>query len=146
MSTGIFGTRASLVADINLLLQIAILGMLAVGVIQARRGKLNAHHSLMTMAVIVNAAAIAFIMDPSFFRVLPFALRNPLARGPAMLWPHVLIGGLAELMGAYIVIRTKTEPSAVANWPNMKRMMVLTLLLWIVALAVGIVLYFVWYT
>lgn len=145
MGSGILGTRATLVADINLILQIVILMMLTIGAFQARRGRLDAHHRLMTAAVIINGVAIIAIMNPSFFRVLPFALRNPGAPGPTVMWPHVAVGALAELMGAYVVIRLNLDPSRISRLGNLKWIMVITFLLWIVALAVGITVYYVWH-
>jgi len=145
MNTGILGTRAGLVADINLLAQIVILLLLCVGALQARSKHFDRHHGVMIAAVIVNAAAIVFIMNPAFFRVLPFALRNPGAPGPVMMLPHAAVGALAELLGIYIIARTQLDPSATSDWPGMKRTMVVTLLLWLLALAGGIALYMAWY-
>ena len=145
MGFGILGTRATLVADINLILQTVILMMLTIGAFQARKGRLDVHHRLMTAAVIINGVAIIAIMNPSFFRVLPFALRNPEAPGPTVMWPHIAIGALAELMGAYVIIRLNLDPSRISRLGNLKWIMVITFLLWIVALAVGITVYYVWH-
>jgi len=145
MGSGILGTRATLVADINLILQIVILMMLTIGAFQAKKGRLDVHHKLMTAAVIINGVAIMAIMNPSFFRVLPFALRNPGAPGPTVMWPHVAIGTLAELMGAYVIIRLNLDPSRTSRLGNLKWIMVITFLLWIAALAVGFTVYYVWH-
>ncbi len=145
MGTGFLGTRATLVADINLILQVVVLIVLSAGAFQARRRNFDSHRLLMTAAVIANAALIIAIMNPSFFRILPFGLRSPGARRPTVMWPHVLVGTLAELMGVYIVIRTNVEQSTASSWPGMMRVMLITLLLWLVALVGGITLYSVWY-
>jgi uncharacterized membrane protein YozB (DUF420 family) len=145
MSSGILGTQATLVADVNLILQIIVLIGLTIGAFQARRGRLGAHRKLMTAAVIINAVAIIAIMNPSFFRVFPFALRHPGAPGPTVMWPHAAIGALAELMGAYIIIRLNLDPSRLARLGSLKLLMLITLLLWIVALVVGIAVYYVWH-
>lgn len=146
MGRGIFGTRASLVADINLILQIVILGILSWGVFQAKRRKFQVHHTLMTVAVITNAALIVAVMNPSFFRILPFALRNPGADKPTVLWPHMVLGAVAEVLGIYTVLASNSG----ALEPSRRRMftwlMRTTFLLWVLAFVVGIVLYFVWYT
>jgi hypothetical protein len=133
------------VADINLILQIVILVVLTIGAFQARRGRIDAHHALMTAAVVVNAVAIIAIMNPAFFRVLPFALRNPGARGPTVMWPHAALGAVAELMGVYLVIRLKLDPARASDLGGLRRVMVVTLLLWTAALVAGIAMYFVWY-
>ncbi len=145
MSSGILGTRATLIADINLILQIVLLAILSIGAFQARRGQVNSHHNLMTTAVILNAVAIVAIMNPSFFRALPYSLRNPGALGPTVMWPHITIGALAELMGAYLVIRLKLDPERASTLGSLKWVMVITLLLWVLALMGGIIVYFVWH-
>ena len=145
MSRGILGTRAGLVADINLILQVAIIVMLLMGYFQARKRNFGAHGNLMTAAVIVNAIAIIAIMNPSFFRILPFALRNPSAPRPTLLWPHVAIGALAELMGVYIVIRMKSGTDESTHSSGIKWSMRIAFLFWLVALMVGVALYLVWY-
>lgn len=145
MSSGILGTRATLVADVNLILQIVLLATLSIGAFQARRGRINSHHNLMTTAVVFNAVAIIAVMNPSFFRALPYSLRNPGAPGPTVMWPHIALGALAELTGAYLVIRLKLDPERATNLGSLKWVMVITLLLWVLALMGGITVYFVWH-
>jgi hypothetical protein len=142
MSSGILGTRATLVADINLLVQIALFVILVYAAWQGSNRRHDSHLRWMRTAVIINAVAIVAVMNPSFFRVLPFAVRNPDAPGPTAMWPHVALGVVAELMGTYVVIRLGLDP---ASAPRLKRTMIVTLLLWLAALAVGLGLYYVWY-
>ena len=61
------------------------------------------------------------------------------------MWPHAAIGALAELMGAYIIIRLNLDPSRISRLGSLKLLMLITLLLWIVALVVGIAVYYVWH-
>ncbi|MBC7262022.1 MAG: DUF420 domain-containing protein [Chloroflexi bacterium] len=143
MGSGIFGTKATLIADINLISQVVILAILAIGVFQAKARKFQAHHTLMTVAVVANAVLIIAIMNPSFFRILPFALRNPGADKPTVLWPHMLFGAVAELLGVYIVLAANTGRP---DKQHFKWLMRITFFLWVLALIAGIVLYFVWYT
>jgi hypothetical protein len=142
MGSGILGTRATLVADVNLLVQIALFFILVIAAWQGRNRRYDTHLKLMRVAVIINAVAIIAVMNPSFFRVLPFAVRHPDAPGPTVMWPHVALGGVAELMGAYLVIRLGVDPS---SGPRLRRMMALTLVLWLAALVVGFALYYVWH-
>ena len=145
MSSGILGTRAGLVADVNLLVQVLLLAVLIFGALQARRGIRDTHQWLMTGAVIINAAAIILVMNPSFFRALPSALRDPGSLRSMLLWPHMIVGVLAELMGVYIAIRTRVEASGPAGWRAAIPTMVVTWFLWVLAAAVGMGLYVVWY-
>ncbi|MGQ9494102.1 MAG: DUF420 domain-containing protein [Anaerolineae bacterium] len=145
MSSGILGTRANLIADINLILQVVILVILIVGASQAKRRNFQIHHVWMTVAVVANAVLIVAIMNPSLFRILPFALRNPGADKPTALWPHMLLGAVAELLGVYIVLSGNMGQPDALRRRNLKWLMRITFLLWVLALVAGIVLYKVWY-
>ena len=145
MNIGILGTRASWAADVNLIAQVVLLAVLVAGVIRAKRRNLDVHHTWMRAVVVVNAVLIIAIMNPSFFRLLPSAVRNPGAVERVPVWPHVLIGALAELLGIYAVLWIKTDVPESLRVRNIKWLMRITFLLWAVALVGGIVLYFVWY-
>ena len=54
MGTGILGTRATLVADANLILQVVMLAVLLFAVWQAKRGNLQLHCTLMTTVVVAT--------------------------------------------------------------------------------------------
>ncbi len=142
MSSGILGTGATLVADINLLVQIALFIMLVIAAWQGLRRRHDSHLMLMRIAVVVNAVAIVAVMNPSFFRVLPFAVRNPDAPGPTVMWPHIALGIVAEVMAAYIVIRLGRDA---ASAPRLRGVMIVNLLLWLGALAAGLAVYWVWH-
>jgi hypothetical protein len=150
MPRGLLGTRATLVADLNLILQIIVLVVLTASALQARRRGLRTHRTLTSIAVVLNAVLIIAIMNPSFFRILPFALRNPGAPVPTWLWPHVLIGALAELIGVYLVVSTNLNwDAATLGGPVRRRMRNLTrlmLVLWALTLAIGLVIYRTLYT
>jgi uncharacterized membrane protein YozB (DUF420 family) len=150
MPRGLLGTRATLVADLNLILQIIILVVLTASALQARRRGLRAHRTLTIFVVVLNAVLIIAIMNPSFFRILPFALRNPRAPVPIWLWPHVLIGALAELIGVYLVVSTNLNWDAASLGGSVRRRMRnlarFMLLLWALALVIGLVIYRTLYT
>jgi len=147
MGSGILGTGATLVADVNLILQVVMLVVLIVGAFQAKRQSRELHCNLMTVLVVANAAAIVAIMNPSFIRSVPFALRYPSAQGPTVLWPHVVIGVAAEAMGVYVVVAMKWGNSSVGTrLRRLKWVMRITAVLWMVALVAGILVYLVRYT
>ncbi len=144
MSRGFLGTRAGLPADINLVVQVAMLVVLIYAVIQAKRGKAS-HCQIMPVLVIINAALIIAVMNPAFFRALPAAVQNPTRPRPSVMWPHALLGGIAQLLGVYISIASQNLEFREAHLPTLKRLMRITAVLWSAALINGILLYFVWY-
>jgi len=133
------GTNATLVADINLILQLVIIIVLLANAVQARQRGLGSGHALLSLAVILNALLIIAVMNPSFFRILPFAVRNPGAPVPILLWPHMLLGATAELTGVYLML---TSNLGASNSARARRVLPrLMLLCWAVALAVGLAVY-----
>jgi hypothetical protein len=132
VNSGFLGTRANWAADLNLIVQVALLVVLFVGRVQAKRRSLTVHHNWMTAVVVVNAAMIVAIMNPAFFRLLPLVWRRLGALGPMVLWLHVVAASLAELMGLYAVLAMRMD---------LKWFMRITFLLWVLALVAGIVIY-----
>jgi uncharacterized membrane protein YozB (DUF420 family) len=145
VNTGFLGTRAHWVADLNLIVQIALLVGLIVGRILVHRRNLTAHHTWMTVIVTVNAVMIIAIMNPAFFRLLPMAWPKLGAPGPMLLWLHVVVAALAELMGLYAVLSIRMDLPESLRMRNIKWFMRINFLLWTVALVAGIVLYWARY-
>ena len=140
MPRGLLGTRATLVADINLILQVAIVITLALNLLQSRRYGRGAGPVLVHVAVIVNAALIIAIMNPSFFRIFPFAVGSPTAPVPILLWPHMILGTAAELIGVYVILSSGADRKRASN--SRRSTIRLLLVLWIMALAVGLAVYY----
>lgn len=149
MTRGLLGTNATLVADLNLILQIIILAMLAISILEGRRRGMDRGRMLLTAAVAINAVLIIAVMNPSFFRILPFALQNPGSRGPRVVWPHVVLGALAELTGVYLVLSPNRDaprsPHAQPHGLTSRTAFRVMLTLWVLALAMGLLVYSVLY-
>lgn len=141
---GFLGTEASWAADLNLLAQIVLLALLTLAILRAKKGDLATHHTWMTVVVIVNAVLIVAVMNPTFFRVLPDAIRSPSLK-PKMMFPHLVVGGLAELLGLYSIVAVKFDLPIAMQSHSQKRFMRLLAVLWTLALVGGIALYAFWY-
>jgi uncharacterized membrane protein YozB (DUF420 family) len=145
VNTGFLGTRASWAADLNLIVQIALLVGLVAGLVLAKGRKLTAHHTWMTAIVTVNAAMIIAIMNPAFFRLLPLTWPKLGAPGPMLLWLHVVVALVAELMGVYAVLWLRMDLPELLRMRNLKWFMRINFVLWTLALVAGIVLYWARY-
>ena len=146
MSRGFLGTQATLVADINLVLQIAMWLLLVFGVVQAKRRQYRTHAALLTAVVGLGVVLFATVMDPAFFRALPFILQNPGAPRPLALWTHAVLGLAGELLGAYILIATQWGKAVKEGFtPRVRWAMRLCAVLWSGALAAGVWLYYLRY-
>ena len=85
MSDSLFGTQAPLTADIVLLLEVTMGAALLVGAWLARTKRYRQHGWCQSSVVILNLAAIAVTMAPSFrTQVLPRS--RPNSQSPTLLW------------------------------------------------------------
>ena len=141
MSSGFLGTRANWAADLNLIVQVVLLVVLFAGRARAKRRSLTEHHNWMTAVVVVNAVMIVAVMNPAFFRLLPRVWPRLGALGPMVLWLHVVVASLAELLGLYAVLALRMELPELLRVRNLKWFMRITFLLWFVALSAGVVIY-----
>lgn len=148
LQPGFLGS-ASLMADLTLLAYIFILlPAMLVGFVFARRKMFVPHHKLMmTGIVIVNWVLILYLMVYSYSLAvapnLPDRLGEPFNLLPTL---HAITGGVAQLLATYLVLRMwleKVLPPALMV-KNIKRYMRITLSLWIVTVALGVLIYLNW--
>ena len=142
---GFLGTGASTVADINLIVQLAIIALLAIGWAYGRdKKKIRIHGQFMVVAVLFNAAAIAFVMVPSFILGFGAITSNPIGIGSLISIAHPIIGTSAWLIGAYLSWTWGLKPATVECFKR-KRLMKPVTYLWILAAVLGVGFYVYYY-
>ena len=145
---GFLGTAAPFIADLVLLLDIAMGVALLAGAWLARRKRFRQHAWCQSAVVLLNLAVIALMMMPSFHaRVLP---KIPARLGKAyyaLATAHGMLGIAAEIAAFYILLSAATQllPEK-ARITRYKAWMRGTLALWWVALILGMAIYARWYT
>ncbi|MCL4251369.1 MAG: hypothetical protein KJ065_24675 [Anaerolineae bacterium] len=150
MQPGFLGTGASMLADLTLLAYVLLLvPAMLIGFFYARRKRFDSHHKpIMTAITLFNWLLIAFLMFVSYRQnVLPSLGQN--LNNPRYLLPtlHLVIGGLAQIVATYLVIRMWFEKQLPAWFKvrNIKRFMRFTLAGWLIAALLGIAIYVTWY-
>jgi len=144
---GFLGTGATLRADLNLLVQIAMGVALLVGMMLARKKNFKAHKRCQATVVLLNLLMIFLIMAPSFHRSVepqvPTGLRDAYYLLPFI---HATLGTIAELLGLYIILvaATKWLPPRL-KFDRYRPWMLTCLTLWWVVILLGIGTYYVWY-
>jgi plastocyanin/uncharacterized membrane protein YozB (DUF420 family) len=143
---GLFGTRAGLFADVNLVAEVILLIGLMVGYGFARGKNIPAHQYNQTAWVLFNIVLTVFIMAAVFnIQVRPGIPDN--LRGAYGLTStlHAVLGTVTILCGVYLLLRmNKLLPKAlrISWWKNLMRV---TLgLYWLTGLF-GLATYYVWY-
>jgi uncharacterized membrane protein YozB (DUF420 family) len=144
---GFLGTAAPLYADLALLFELAMGVALLMGWFLARTGRYRSHALCQSSVVLLNFAAVALVMTPSFRVAVTPAIPDNF--GNAYYWiatAHAAVGTLAEIGGLYVLVAagTKLLPRRL-RLTRYKLWMRITLAIWWLVLLLGIATYVQWY-
>ena len=143
---GIFGTKANLFSDLNLVAQIVLLLGLSLGAVFARRGNIAAHQYNQTGWVLFNIVLTIFIMLVAYFEyVLPGLPGNLRQAFGLVSTIHAALGLLAIFCGVYLILRMNRllpKKWRVKWWKTLMR---LTLALYLLVGVLGLGIYYFWY-
>ncbi len=143
---GLFGTKANLFSDLNLIAQIVLLVGLSLGVVFARRGKITAHQYNQTGWVLLNIVLTIFIMIVAYVEyVLPDFPKNLGQAFGLVSTVHAILGSLAIVCGVYIVLRMNHLLPAKWRIKGWKRLMRWTFALYLAVGLLGLGIYYFWY-
>jgi uncharacterized membrane protein YozB (DUF420 family) len=147
MPRGFFGTGAPVSADVTLVIEIAMGMTLILGMLLARRRSYRAHAWCQSAVVVLNLIVIAQVMVPTFRNQVAPKLPARLARPYyAVATGHAITGCIAELLGVYIILAagTKILPKSL-RFVRYKLWMRTALVIWWLAVLLGLTTYFRWY-
>ncbi|HEY4723146.1 MAG TPA: hypothetical protein VII92_14930 [Anaerolineae bacterium] len=143
---GIFGTKANLFSDLNLIAQIVLLAGLSLGAIFARRGNITAHQYNQTAWVLFNIVLTIFIMSVAYFQYVMPGLPGNLNQAFGLVSTiHAVLGLLAICCGVYLILRMNKlmpEKWRIKGWKGLMR---LTLALYLLVGVLGLGIYYFWY-
>ena len=143
---GIFGTKANLFSDINLIAQIVLLLGLGFGAVFARRGNIPLHQYNQTAWVLFNIVLTIFIMIVAYVEYVLPGLPGDLGRAYGIVSTiHAALGLLAIFCGVYLILRMNQwipKNWRIKWWKNLMRM---TLALYWLVGVFGLGIYFIWY-
>ena len=143
---GIFGTKANLFSDLNLIAQIILLIGLNAGAYLARRGNITAHQYNQTTWVLFNIVLTIFIMIVAYYEYVIPGLPVNLNRAFGLISTiHAILGLFAIFCGVYLILlmnRRLPKKWRIKWW---KRLMQITLALYVLVGLIGIGVYYAWY-
>ena len=143
--TGIFGTGAVLQTDVNLILQVVMFLIIVIGLVYKKRNKFKIYGGLMGIAVILHVISLLLVMGPSFSEGYEYFTTATSDVGVQTTWIHAVPGAIAMIMGTFLVVAWALRPSNIAACSRRKRLMDITVLLWLISLMFGITTYLVFY-
>lgn len=141
----LFGFGSSIEADLNMILHIAIIGLVISGYTYARLKKLNIHEKWMIPAIILAGVSLFAWMLRSYIQAFDIVVDEFYSVGVIITNLHVVVGAITGVLAVYILLVMKTEwlPE---RWvtTKVKRLMRTTFTLWWVTFLLGVAFY-VWY-
>ncbi|UCH32492.1 MAG: hypothetical protein JSV05_03695 [Candidatus Bathyarchaeota archaeon] len=143
--SGIFGTKAVLITDVNLLIQIIAFALIFVGFGYKTKAKFRNHGVVMGAAVFLHLISFLIAMGPSFLDGFEFFTTDTSLLGVQTMWVHAVTGAIALVLGIVIVASWIVRVSDIAACTRRKRLMDVTVLLWLISLIFGIATYINFY-
>jgi len=143
---GIFGTKANLFSDLNLIAQIVLLLGLGLGAVFARRGNIASHQYNQTGWVLFNIVLTIFIMVVAYFEYVLPGLPGNLGQAYGLVSTlHAILGFSAILSGVYLILHMNQliPKEWRVNW--WKRLMQLTLTAYLLVGVLGLGIYYFGY-
>jgi len=134
-----------LIPTIALLIQIIVLALLIYGYMLYKRLVFQRHGKIMAWAVVLHLIAIFAIMIPSLvLAVIPeYIIRHSFGIASIITLIHAPLGITAVSLGAWFVIAWRYQ--GLKGCFNRKKLMIATMITWLVSLFFGITLYSVFY-
>jgi uncharacterized membrane protein YozB (DUF420 family) len=129
------------IPEINLVLQIVIFVVLLVSLVFKQKHKYPLHGITMLIAVVLNAISFFWVMWSSFLGFELTVLGHPVNSISLI---HGILGGIAEVLGIFLVVVWGLQRNIKAC-VRRRMLMRVTIVLWLVALILGILLYAVLY-
>ena len=142
--SGIFGTKAVLVTDVNLAIQILVFILLLVAIAYKSRGRYKLHGAVMGVATVLHLITFFAVMAPSFMVGFEFLTTELSQVGVVTLWVHV-IGAVSLILSVFLVAAWVPKASNIGPCFKRKRLMDATFSLWVISLVFGIATYVAFY-
>lgn len=133
------------VATASLFLQVIVLVLLMGGYGLKRLKRFRQHGFAMLAAVVLHMVSILTVMIPSFVISIPFISRNITGLFEFAILIHTITGVLAVVLGTWLVASWRLRQSMQSCFSK-KKVMRVTLTVWLIALIIGILLYLSAYT
>jgi|WetSurMetagenome_2_1015567.scaffolds.fasta_scaffold21363_5 uncharacterized membrane protein YozB (DUF420 family) len=141
---GLFGTRAVLQTDIDLILQFVVLALLLVGLI-GRKRKVHWHVGVMAAAALLELGTFLDFMGPAFVNNLNFFMMELTMPLVIVFLIHAFTGTVTLVLGFGLILAWATQSNSIASCYRRKRLMRYTTIIWTISVALGVMGYLIGY-
>lgn len=129
--------------QVNAVLQAVILVLLFVSLAVKQRKRYSMHGITMFTAVVLNLLSLVLIMIPSLLST-EIIFSQPLHLISITMLVHSGLGVVTVILGVWLVASWRLQ-SSLKNCIKNRRLMRVTIALWLIVLAVGFLLYYLLY-
>ena len=128
-----------------MLLQIITLVIIFGSLFYKKKGKLKIYGITMGIATVLHVLSFVLVMCPALFNYFEFFSIQTGILAVQTAWVHAVPKAIVLLLGIFLVVKWAIQASNVAACYKRKRIMDVTLLLWVFSLAFGIATYALFY-
>ena len=134
----------SILANLNLLIQMVAVTLLLVAFRFAREARVGYHRAFVTTGALLVAVGFFGVMLESLLSTYEFLVKDPLLPANFAIIMHVVVGGVAGIIAIYLAFRMLLIPPADVG---VNRQIVrIMLVMWLVAAGLGVAIYGILYT
>jgi uncharacterized membrane protein YozB (DUF420 family) len=141
---GLFGTNVLLSIDLNLILQIVTIIIIGVAFYYKTAKNYRMHGTIMAVAVILHIISFIEVMGPRFRENLDIFTTATFEPSIQTAWIHIIPGAIALVLGIVLVAAWAFRQE-LAGCFRRKRIMDVTIVLWLFSLIFGIATYLLTY-
>jgi uncharacterized membrane protein YozB (DUF420 family) len=143
---GFIRPHSSIGADLSLVVMIAAAVMLTVGVVLAKSKRYEAHRWVQTAAVVLNAVPVVIWMIRSFWLYVRPGLPGNLSKSvDAITTVHAVAGLIGVAIGLFVMIRANQLMARGESLSRYKTLMRIAYVVYLLATALGVWVYFALY-
>ena len=131
--------------DLNLIIQIITVVIIFVSLYFKNKGKLKIHGTIMGIAVVLHTLTFILVMGPIFAENFTFFSTEFSLSLVQTTWLHAIPGAIALILAIILILLWIIDSSNTAACFKRKRIMDVTVILWLFSLAFGIATYMLFY-
>ena len=131
--------------DLNLLTQVITLLIIFLSLYYKKKGKVKLHGATIGIAVILHTLTFVLVMGPIFSQNFGFFSTETSLSLVQITWLHAVPGAIALILAIFLVAIWAVQSSKVDGCYARKRIMDVTIVLWVFSLVFGIATYILIY-
>jgi uncharacterized membrane protein YozB (DUF420 family) len=135
------GHPAQLDTALNLATQVITLLILFLSLYYKNKKNYKTHAITMAIAVVLHLLTFVLVMGPIFFEFLSFFQTETSLTYVQTIWIHAIPGAIALVLAIILILMWAINTSNIKGCFKRKRIMDITLILWLISLIFGVITY-----